>query len=96
MLRSSSATAPPEITRLPQALDMDLAPVRCIALSMWITDLKGVDGCLRCEAVSALTRIHCNYGLRTMTSRGPAASMGAKMGLGSNGTLRLTVTECLS
>lgn len=67
---------------------MDLVPVRCIALSMWITDLKGVDGCLCCEALSALARIHCNYGLRTMTSPGPAASVGAKMGLGNSGTFR--------
>lgn len=43
---SGSARASPEIVRLPQALDMDLAPVRCIAFSLWITGLRGVDGCL--------------------------------------------------
>lgn len=51
---SGSGRAPTEIIRLPQALAMDLAPVRCIALSLWITGFKGVDGCLCCEALLLL------------------------------------------
>ena len=50
LFRSGTARAPTEIIRLPKALDIDLTPLRYIALKLWITEFTGVDRCLCCEA----------------------------------------------